>query len=643
MSSAMVKRLIMLSAVFLLVILVYLPGLYGEFIFDDGPNLSDIGTWLEGQIGWREIVFGNRSGLLGRPIAMATFLVNASVWGMDPFGFKLGNLLLHLATGLALYFLIFRLASRDPNLGNYAQFTATIITLIWLFHPMFASTVLYSVQRMAILSTFFIILALLAYTHGRERIETGCHRAGHLWILAAVPTLTILAMFSKENGVLVPLLCGVIELTYFPLKRACRRPFPIRFFFTVAIGLPVIGALSVFVFYPEFYLQGYANRPFGPMERLLTESRILFDYIYNLLIPAGPKLTLFRDDYQVSTGLFSPLSTAVALVSWLIIIGSAAAARNRHPGITAGVGIFLIGHSLESGVFPLLLYFEHRNYFPSIGVLLAIATIIAVLAKKVRHHVTRPRIFGMTTSIVFIIVLAVATHGRARIWQSNQLLAQQAVENYPDSRFARLELASILMNKTPAESDSAREHYEYLSKSTRTSTQLIGELGMLAVDCHMHGSIPSTRIDNVLSISPETIEPDVVKSIDTLQRIVEADACENLTATRLADAIVAMIDSSSLPENLRSIWQLRFRAAKLYYSDNAAADALEHAQVAWEQGNADLPIGMMVVGLLLHQGQHEQAAQLLDQIGPRIPITNKRAQAIKEEYQAVVSERLGQD
>ena len=63
----------------LLTALAYLPGLGGPFLFDDPPNLiTPFSAWLDGDIGWREIIFGNGSGLFGRPLSMLSF------WPMRP-------------------------------------------------------------------------------------------------------------------------------------------------------------------------------------------------------------------------------------------------------------------------------------------------------------------------------------------------------------------------------------------------------------------------------------------------------------------------------------------------------------------------------------------------------------------------------
>src|SRR4051812_37775191 len=121
----------------LLCILAYLPGLAGPFVFDDTPNLvTPLQTWLDGAIGWREIVFGNHSGMLGRPISMLTFLGNAAISGLDPAPFKATNLAIHLLCGALLYCLLKRLLREDVLLARHASLAAILVSAVWLLHPM---------------------------------------------------------------------------------------------------------------------------------------------------------------------------------------------------------------------------------------------------------------------------------------------------------------------------------------------------------------------------------------------------------------------------------------------------------------------------------------------------------------------------
>ena len=173
------KPAVWLFALLVATVLVYLPGLNGPFLFDDPPNLIlPINAWLSGQTGWHEVLLGNRSGLLGRPLSMLSFIANAATTGLAPLPFKATNLAIHLLCGLLIYVLISRVLTRDPQLRTRAKLAALLVSAVWLLHPMQVSTVLYIVQRMAQLSTMFMLLGLLVFVLGREALEQGHTRKG---------------------------------------------------------------------------------------------------------------------------------------------------------------------------------------------------------------------------------------------------------------------------------------------------------------------------------------------------------------------------------------------------------------------------------------------------------------------------------
>ena len=149
-------------AAFGLTFALYWPGLAGPFLLDDFNTFiaklpgdgSSFGVLLER-------VLADRSGPLGRPLAMISFAANA--WlagGLDAYPIKLTNLLLHLLTGLGLYRFTWVLLRPGSPLGldeRRAAWAALLATAVWLLHPLHVSTVLYAVQRMAILAALFVV------------------------------------------------------------------------------------------------------------------------------------------------------------------------------------------------------------------------------------------------------------------------------------------------------------------------------------------------------------------------------------------------------------------------------------------------------------------------------------------------------
>ena len=207
--------------------LAYLRGLGGDFLFDDFPNIVTNPALQSIQDGgrpdWFKVMFLTGSGVLRRPISMLSFGLNVYGFGMSPFAFKLVNLAIHLFNGILLYAVFRRIAGRMQTAGSAIRpdVLAVVAAGVWLLHPLQVSSVLYIVQRMNLLATLFTLMGLLCYAEGRLRMLRG--EPGLLAAVAGTCLFGLLAVFSKENGALVPLLCAVIELGYFRPANGARR------------------------------------------------------------------------------------------------------------------------------------------------------------------------------------------------------------------------------------------------------------------------------------------------------------------------------------------------------------------------------------------------------------------------------------
>lgn len=410
----------------------YWPGLSGGFIFDDHANITANQalhlTEVEPEALWQASQSGN-SGLLGRPLSMVSFALNFVLGGDDPLGFKVTNLAIHLVTGGALAALVLSLLSA-PTLPALPETRKRVIAAaaaaIWLLHPLNLSTVLYVVQRMTSLAALFMVLGCLAYTSARLRSLRG---AGP-WpgLILSLGVCGPLATFSKENGVLLYPLLLLLEATLFRFQggyRLSRNSLLALHSFTVA--LPATLMLLSFVLAPDFLLGGYANREFTLQERLLTEARVLVWYLYMLIVPDIGQMALLHDGFAVSRTLLSPVTTLYSILLLAGLTTIAIMSARRLPLLSFGIGWFIIGHALESTIIPLELVYEHRNYVPYIG------PIVAASYCLLRPHANVSMRAQSFLALTLVLALAATTAIRASQWQSNEqwLLAQ--VRNHPES------------------------------------------------------------------------------------------------------------------------------------------------------------------------------------------------------------------
>jgi len=314
---APVFLLLSLAATFL----IYQRGLSGAFVFDDGPNIihnSGIAINDLKLPTLKQAAFSGSSGPMMRPISMLSFAANYYATGLNPYYFKLTNLVIHLFNGIGVFALTALLLSFyrkrfEPDLPvTYAQWLSLAVATAWLLHPLNLTSVLYIVQRMTSLSAFFSIWGLVVFVWGRARLHEG--KNGVLPILASMLLFTPLAALSKENGLLLPVFMLVAEaaLFIFYAEKPAARRFLIGFY-VLFLAIPAAAAIIYGAMHLDDLLAGYRTRGFTLPERVMTEARVVWFYIWQILLPSNAQMGLHHDDIAVSRGLFQPVSTALSL------------------------------------------------------------------------------------------------------------------------------------------------------------------------------------------------------------------------------------------------------------------------------------------------------------------------------------------
>lgn len=610
-----------LAASALLTLLAYWNGLTGPLIFDDIHNLEPLRRWLAGETGVWSVIFGNESGLLRRPVAMASFAMNGMSTGMDVRALKLTNLALHLGNGLLVFWLL-RLIAANGGLGAAAgeralRWLPWFGATIWLIHPLFASTVLYVIQRMAILSAFFTLLAIICYFKARVYSSAGLVRAA-TWA-AAVLIFTCLATLSKENGILALSLCATLELTLFlRVETQPRRRRASLLFVSAFLLIPAVAALLAVVSNHPIVMAGYDNRSFDLVDRLLTQPRALWDYVGSLVFPTGRSLGIYQDAFQASYSFFSPSTTWISLVAWAVTLAASWKLRNVVPGFAAGVAFFLVGHALESSIFPLLMYFEHRNYLPAVGAIWAILSLVHWAAGRMEHAFNHPTIVWNSAGVLVLTALFTVTLAQSVVWSSKPNLLLNGLNTQPDSRWLRADLIAFTMEQKPPAVAAARQHAEALLASSDPSTRQLGAVSGLMIECASGGAADKALIESAQGTESGPIEADLLRAWESLADGLRTSPCKGLDLKEFGDRLESMLDASALEPDWQSIWRLRFKLAQIRFDSRAIEQALEQARIAWQSGSADPQVGVFISELLIEQGKLEEAAAMLDQAKERI-------------------------
>lgn len=419
----------------------YWPGLSGGFLFDDFANLPVLGAQgpvVHWATFWQYITSG-QADPTGRPLSLLSFLIDAHDWPASPFPFKRTNLAIHLLNGSLLALLLVRLGlSREPSddqRRRRAVLAGALAAGLWMLHPLLVSTTLYVVQREAMLATTMTLAGLLLWLKGRAVMVAGHRRAGWIWMLAGLGGGTLAAFLCKANGLLLPALALTLDATVIagsePPGPAGDNRVTARRTLRLLAGPPTL-FLAAYLLY-----LGYAGiahgvpsiRPWTLGERLLTEPRVLLDYLRLLWLPRPFTSGLFNDQFQVSTSLWHPADTLLAIVVIVALITTAALGRRRWPILAATVLFYFVGQSIESSTIALELYFEHRNYLPAMLIFWPLAWWICTAgslattppgsvrpARRLDQHPA----FRIALGVIAVALLTVMTHDRAELWGNSQ-------------------------------------------------------------------------------------------------------------------------------------------------------------------------------------------------------------------------------
>ncbi|MDE2129668.1 MAG: hypothetical protein KGJ74_08365 [Betaproteobacteria bacterium] len=480
---------IALAALLMAAWLAYWPGRTGAFLFDDFSNLAPLGDYGRIDAWWKVVAFltSGFAGPTGRPLALATFLLDARNWPASAEAFKLTNVALHLLNGALLAGLCAALARALGLARRPAAWAGVLAAGLWLLDPFWVSTTLYVVQRMAMLAATFTFAGLWGYAHGRALLAQGRRRSGYAWMSVSLTLGTLLATLSKENGALLPLLAWVLEALVFDRAGKAREqggPLLLwwRRVFIVLPALLVLGYLATFL--PGLWTGAAAGRDFTPLQRLLTESRIVWTYLGDIWLARTHDGGLFHDDIAISTGLLHPWSTLFAVLGILGLAGFAAWSRRARGPVWAAAGVavafYLAGQVMESTWLQLELAFEHRNYLPA-GLMflpLAIALVRAAAPRQANAQAAIPiGRWSVWLAAGLLALMALQTARRADVWGKPFQQALVWAHEHPDSPRAQGYLANF-WSQTGNDAEAARLLDAALRRHPRSLILLINRAGV---------------------------------------------------------------------------------------------------------------------------------------------------------------------
>lgn len=415
-----------------------------------------------------------------RPLTWMTYGADFLVWGMDPYGYHLTSLLLHLINTA----LVFALARRLLTMSNATQRSTTdvrsaiicgVAALLFGIHPTRVETVAWVSARADVLATVFALLTLLTYlraqSHNRT-VEVASHQCG--WWIIAVACYAA-SLLSKPLALTLPAVLLVLDV--YPLRRLEWRAGRLRaihsgdrplleklpFALISAALLPVILMAKADAMIPII-----GSRP------LLTLALAIFAPVFHLAITVFPvglsPLYELPSTIVVSTPPFLLSALAFACITFITI-----RRREQSPALLAAWICYLLLITPTAGLIPngTQIAADRYTYLACIPwVVLAAAGLERVVTP---HLVFRPVALVSTTLV--LALLGSTTRMLLGVWHDTEALWQRALDVSPTSASAHNNLGILLAQR--GDLDQGLAHLEQSVKLDPRSVDRQTTLGSL--------------------------------------------------------------------------------------------------------------------------------------------------------------------
>src|SRR5213083_525509 len=438
----------------------FLPALQNQFVdWDDAANFLDNPHYRG--LGWTHLRWMWTTHL-GHyiPLTWMTLGLDYLLWGMNPLGYHLTNLLLHAANAVVFFFVVRRIltlalpspSARGPALAVSAGFAA----LVFAIHPLRVESVAWVTERRDVLSGLFFLLTILVYLRSCERPELG------RWWYGLSVALFGCALLSKSMAVSLPVVLLILEV--YPLRRlggslgwasaSARRVYvekiPFVLLAAAASALALLAQLSSRAMVSVAHLSA--------LDRLVVSAYGLSFYLWKTVVP------LNLSPLYMLPQTVNPAATPF-IVSYggvLAVTAIALALRRRRPGLPAAwlayvvvllpvLGIAQSGPQIAA---------DRYTYLAALGwAILAGAGLLSCWRLSTSSTTGAPTTWGlagMATGIV--IALGVLTWNQVQIWHDSGRLWTYALALDPNSPIAHSNLGELLDRQgRPAE---AIDHFQ---------------------------------------------------------------------------------------------------------------------------------------------------------------------------------------
>lgn len=342
------------------------------------------------------------------PLQIISYMFDYTLWGMNPSGFILTNIVLHTVNGLLFYVLLIRSRLDRP--------VACAAAFIFLLHPVQVESVVWISQRKSLLAMAFFLISFHCYLSYRATEES--KKATFQYVLSLATF--VMALLSKSVVVIMPLALMLHDRAF-----AMRRETAMRYVDKIPYALlAAIGAFGAWYGQDPQFNGGRSGFHGGSaVATFMTMLPVLMKYIRLIFWPTDLSL---RYEMQVRAGFDEDVALAGLGVAALLAVGIYLFRCRRE--MFCWYALFFIGLLPVSQIVPIVTLMNDRYlYFPMLGAAPFVCVSVTLLIQS-QPSVHRLLIVVCCT---LLLPLPVLTYTRAAVWENSLTLWQDIVKKSP--------------------------------------------------------------------------------------------------------------------------------------------------------------------------------------------------------------------
>ena len=416
------------------VVSIFGKSIFFDFVWDDKVLL--LGQDVYKNFNIKKILLSPANNLEYLPVRDLSYALDYLIWGQNPLGFHLTNIILYFINALFIYFMTLEITSllfsvKQDKTTIPFQTIAFFTTILFVVHPIHIEAVSFITCRNVLLSGLFFFLSCFFYL---RFLKDETNPKNRYWVAALF--CYVLALFSKATSIILPLI--LLLFSVFIKKERLKKKLMLIPFFIISgatfLLFKTVATQAKLIIQDQMIVFGALNIS----SKIAVASQIPFFYLKKILVPWG-----FSVNYMPKfTRAIVNLPVISAMLALALIVGIGIIFRKTYPEILFAQCWFLIA------LVPVLNFFvtsvvvaDRYVYLSSYAFFYFLTFLMYNLHNKI------PRNWILVFFVLIITAWSFLAVKRNDVWKSNKTLWENTIRVSPDAITTYHNLGSLYFNE----------------------------------------------------------------------------------------------------------------------------------------------------------------------------------------------------